>query len=209
MIDLITTEKVTYTTPADAAALRALHRLEQLWGTEDAGNALTEEQRAEIAKLERNLPTVREVRLTLRSATALDAAKYEMRRADMVAWFEAQTGRPAAEALSEKDGVVRNALAEIFDQVQGWALMMTILVQIEQRTRPIHRNDVDWSEAEIPAEWRTAPDAFLSWCPDDLLVASLDAAKRLSPGVWGMPDPLARRYGGVNVTTFVPSSARS
>ena len=90
MIDLITTEKVTYTTPPDAAALGALRRLEALWAIEEP----SEEQMAEMDQLEDHLPTVREVRLMLRSATALDAAKYEGRRARMVEWFEAETGRP-------------------------------------------------------------------------------------------------------------------
>lgn len=209
MIDLITTEKVTYTTPSDAAALRALRRLEQLWGMEDAGNALTEELRAEIAQLEGTLPDVREVRLTLRSATALDAAKYELRRAEMVNWFEAETGRAVADVMAEESGVVKNALGNVFDQAQGWAVIMTVLVQVEQRTRPLQKTDVAWNDAEIPPKWYTSPADFLTWAPDDLVVAALDAAKRLSPGVWGLPDPLARRYGGVNVTTFVPSSARS
>ena len=205
MIDLITTEKVTYTTPPDAAALGALRRLEALWAIEEP----SEEQMAEMDQLEEHLPTVREVRLMLRSATALDAAKYEGRRARMVEWFETETGRPVAEVLEEENGVTRNALAQIFEQAQSWAVVMTVLVQIEQRTRPLHDDGVEWNEAEIPAEWKDSPEAFLAWCPDDLLVAALDTAKRLSPGVWGIPDPLARRYGGVNVTTSVPSSARS
>ena len=66
MIDLITTEKVTYTTPPDAAALGALRRLEALWAVEEP----TDEQMAEIDQLEEQLPTVREVRLLLRDLIA-------------------------------------------------------------------------------------------------------------------------------------------
>lgn len=197
MLDLQSRARVTYTVPPDDRTLAALARLADLRALPEPDETAT----AEIAQLEAGLPTTQEIRLTLRAPTAYDMARYEMRRVKVVEWFEAMAGRKLADAPDEEEAnPIRNSAENaVFADAMAWAVIVSTLEGIEVRARRFGSDGAKWIDTDIPPEWSDAPEAFLRWAPGELVQEAMATARRLAPTVWGGADPLARKYGGINV----------
>ena len=197
MLGLQSRARVTYTVPPDDRTLAALARLADLRALPEPDAEAT----AEIAQIEARLPTTQEIRLTLRAPTAYDMARYEMRRVKVVEWFEAMAGRKLADAPDEEEtNPIRNSAENaVFADAMAWAVIVSTLDKIESRTRRFDVTDAEWTPADIPPDWGESPDVFLAWAPGELVHEAMATARRLAPTVWGGADPLARKYGGINV----------
>ena len=196
MLDLQSRARVTYTVPPDDRTLADLARLADLRAIPDQDKP----DAAEIARIVSGLPMTQDVRLTLRAPTAYDMARYEMRRVKVVEWFETMAGRKLADEPDEDANPIRTSAENaVFADAMAWAVIVSTLDKIESRTRRFDVTDAEWTPADIPPDWGESPDVFLAWAPGELVHEAMATARRLAPTVWGGADPLARKYGGINV----------
>ena len=196
MLDLQSRARVTYTVPPDDRTLAALARLADLRALPEPDETAT----AEIAQIEAGLPMTQDVRLTLRAPTAYDMARYEMRRVKVVEWFETMAGRKLADEPDEDANPIRTSAENaVFADAMAWAVIVSTLEGIKVRERRFGSDEAKWIDTDIPPEWGESPDVFLAWAPGELVHEAMATARRLAPTVWGGADPLARKYGGINV----------
>jgi len=149
----------------------------------------TEAERAQLAAA---LETT-ETRWMLAALNTLQYGRYEANRRAVIAWIEAQLGKPWAEAAKDP------AAGDLIDAGLRWARIAATVQMVEERT--VSRvTDAAGEWGPVAVTGLESIEAFLDAYSGDLAGALDEVVYDLNPGLFGarLDSADAKKNGGIN-----------
>lgn len=190
------------TLPLLALAERQIVALAAAKNTEEPDDEQIKRAEQELGDTLSSLPDATELRITVRTATIVDQARYKRLANEASRALNRLTG--SEEDADETDETEeadpeRDALMIALYQ---WAICMSVLERIEERAVPYivapgqeePDPDAGWKTIDVPA-WISDPEQYVTQAPQSLHKLWHSAAENVNPGVWFSASFLAVKHG--------------